>query len=683
MKKALIIGISIALIAFFSVPAMMFAEPGDHSNAEGTTPDGQYYMDPLDKDYRDPPECLPKWDDEFLPVYCLDEDIRFDPCGFEYVETNINVSDELIANGEDPNNAVAVEIMATTATGASNKVNQDVVWALITSLTGKEKVEYCDLQDDGKDVYDAVLALAEEYNDLLNDGDPLNDPESIDAFLADKGVNDIYILMNPEGVKFIEPNGTANNEFIAVAIMPAPLVPGITDGGKVDPVAEGEDPTENLPPFEDAKPVFWYILEGSYNVSFCPDKLVTSTIAPMFDYKDDGDGMNGIDNDGDGIIAGDSFGASIVNYYFYWWGDGYPEFEEMNVRLGACVDIDEDKCIDLEKKGGVLCDFNKYANVVKVSYCGDPDGHVIKTCGTIDEGLNEVPAVKTYVPKNKDIDYFDSGKLIMRFKKGQDGKCSAYHDVLIGDRWWCCGYEGDHWVNGAPAVTIPAGFYSFDWYREETKCQAWTWPLCWKCAFTYHPEPYYQRFVIESYSEPCAEASEFYSRWLTFTANKTNSATGQPVADAVYGLTYNNGRTEPNSYPYGTFFMATTQSNGNAVFQNLPWGIYKLQEISAPAGFYIDPNIYWVKVAGKYNGNPDIPIAGGGDEDAWGFINVKDNPIPRPGPGPGPSPTVTVAGTVEVLAFTGLNPVIPISGASVALSGLGLFVASLIRRKKQ
>ncbi len=107
----------------------------------------------------------------------------------------------------------------------------------------------------------------------------------------------------------------------------------------------------------------------------------------MFDYEDDGDGnsvtTDGADDDSfldgdmdqDGDVIGDNYGLSSIPYYFYWWGEGFPEYEEMNAQIGACVDIDEDSKIDKEDIGAEgetdLDIFQENMKVVKtVDACG-------------------------------------------------------------------------------------------------------------------------------------------------------------------------------------------------------------------------------------------------------------------------------------------------------------------------
>ena len=52
-----------------------------------------------------------------------------------------------------------------------------------------------------------------------------------------------------------------------------------------------------------------------------------------------------------------------------------------------------------------------------------------------------------------------------------------------------------------------------------------------------------------------------------------------------------------------------------------------------------------------------------------------------------PTPTIGVAGIIEVagiteLPFTGMNPIIPLSGISIMVIGAALLMVSLIRRKR-
>jgi hypothetical protein len=676
MKKIVIFGVVLAMIIFFTLPTMIFAEPGDDSLSSGPELDGQYVMDPLDADYADPPESVTPPESDRMEVYCIDEGVTRDTTGFDYEETDIDVSDELIANGEDPDVAEAVEIMATTATGADNTVNQNVVWDMITSLTGTELPVILDTT--GEAVKAEVLALAEEFNNLPenNDADGTNDTD-LQTFLEDKDINDLDVYLDTT-TPFIEADGTANNEFIATAEMEEPLVPGVTDSGKT---------------------VFWYILGGSYNVSFASDSLVTEASSTMNDIDELGDDIADPTDPAYVASKDDNYGKSNINYYFFWWGDGFPEFEAMNVNLGAFVDIDEDSKIDIEQ-GPELDEFNTYANVVKV----DGSGNVIKTGGMLNangdpDPNGNIPAVETFVPQNIDIDYYNAGKILVSedVRSRKDCEDSVYEDVYIDGHftsrewdkgmgfWWCghwiqlipahwdyCGWVSGRWVNGEAAITKPAGYYG----------------ICaeWQCEEIIHPAPYYQRFAIESYNEPSDGAEMLYSRWLDYTVNKTDSTDpDDKVEGATYKLTYAGGRTSPNSYPYQTEFTEITDANGQASFTGLPWGFYSLTEEAAPAGYKVHVGSYDIGIGGDtfFKANQQ------GLPETYGYIDVTDDPIGHhddPIPEPEDEGTITVAGLTEgiqVLAFTGLDPIIPISGAGALMGGLGLLIASLKTRRNK
>jgi len=152
-----------------------------------------------------------------------------------------------------------------------------------------------------------------------------DDGSSLQDYLDEENINEVVVTLDDS--ELVDENGDYN-EFEATAIMENPLVPEVTDQGKI---------------------VYWYILEDSYNVSFSETDLVTETTSVMTD-KVDAEG--GEDEDSDGRDeADDHYGEATIPYYFYWWGEGFPEFEEMNAEIGACVDIDEDGEIDKEDIG--------------------------------------------------------------------------------------------------------------------------------------------------------------------------------------------------------------------------------------------------------------------------------------------------------------------------------------------
>jgi len=268
LKRLMALCLGIVLIVFFTAPSFLFGEPGDNSTAEG--PDnGQYEMDPNDADYSDEPEEAPAGEE--MDVYCVDEDVTLTDATDAYSETGTDVSDELQANGVDEVNAEAAEIMATTATGATDGQNQDAVWDIIDN-----NVDYTP-NDDVEEVVLAVMTMADGFVALPenNDTDPSNDV-SLQEYLDDENVNEVEVALDADTL--VDENGDYN-EFEATATMENPLVPGITDEGKT---------------------VSWYVLLGSYNVSFSQTDLVLETTSTMYDYEDDNDGSNAEDTDGDG-----------------------------------------------------------------------------------------------------------------------------------------------------------------------------------------------------------------------------------------------------------------------------------------------------------------------------------------------------------------------------------------------
>lgn len=192
-----------------------------------------------------------------------------------------------------------------------------------------------------------------------------------------------------------------------------------------------------------------------------------------------------------------------------------------------------------------------------------------------------------------------------------------------------------------------------------------------------------QRFVIENYSEPFASASQSYEAWGSFEFIKTNSSTGLPVAGATYLLSYVEGQTfEPDVKE----FVLVTDADGKASIDGLPWGIYTLQETSAPAGYFIDPNVYTYHIGGNaLFMEDDTNVLDAYDE-------VTNVPVP-PSTGGGETPLITVAGITEEeseggiqvlgiqeLPFTGFQYIIMLIGVSMIITA-GTILA--VMRKRQ
>ena len=146
---------------------------------------------------------------------------------------------------------------------------------------------------------------------------------------------------------------------------------------------------------------------------------------------------------------------------------------------------------------------------------------------------------------------------------------------------------------------------------------------------------------------------------------KTDSTTGQPVSGATYNIYDNGGKLVE---------IITTGSDGSAAITLQDWGTYTVKEDAVPAGYLLDTATYTV----TFDAN-----------NTFITLNVKDTPTDGGGGGTTPTgdggtTTLIVAGltegTIQVLAFTGMDPIIPIAGMGTVLIGFGLFIASLKKR---
>ncbi len=107
-----------------------------------------------------------------------------------------------------------------------------------------------------------------------------------------------------------------------------------------------------------------------------------------------------------------------------------------------------------------------------------------------------------------------------------------------------------------------------------------------------------------------------------------------------------------------------TDAAGKVAFGNLAWGSYLIVETTVPAG---------------YTKADDVPVIVNASN--TGVIGVVIDNTPTTPPGGG---ELTVLG-IQELPFTGMNPTIPISGITMILGGLAMFITSLkkrFRRKK-
>jgi len=596
MKKFLVFGVVVALLIFFTVPSMLFSETGDEYEWSGTE-DGQYTLDIEDPDDGD--------DEPDTDVFCIDDEVTLDYGDDAYTETDTMVSDELQTEGGnfdgpplDETSAEAVEIITTTATGASNEDNQEAVWDIIEGDSSPSGSEVEKIVDAVKTIADGFVSSGENVN-----GD---DGSSLQEYLDEENINEVVVTLDDS--ELVDENGDYN-EFEATAVMENPLVPEVTDQGKI---------------------VYWYILDDSYNVSFSETDLVTETTSVMTD-KVDAEG--GEDEDDDGRDeADDHYGEATIPYYFYWWGEGYPEFEEMNAEIGACVDIDEDGEIDKEDIGAEgesdLDEFKENMEVVKTvenpeyDDSQDPGPYnsehkvemVMDDKGTPETEDDEpvinpdtgYPQVETEMPDNVDIDLRNAGKVLTANVEGY------WETVLVQEGYWENVLVQEGYMEN---VLVQEGYRECEW--------VWIWWPFWgyeDCKW--HPPVYdeiwhdpvyeeiwhdpvyednwvepelYQRFAIESYSEPCDIDSQFYSAWGSFELEKLDSETGDPIEGAQFTLTYQSGQTYE---PSVTVYNITTGADGKVSIADLPWGTWELEEVAPVTGYFPNDTKYDILIGG-------------------------------------------------------------------------------------
>ncbi|HEY4695667.1 MAG TPA: SpaA isopeptide-forming pilin-related protein [Candidatus Hydromicrobium sp.] len=113
-------------------------------------------------------------------------------------------------------------------------------------------------------------------------------------------------------------------------------------------------------------------------------------------------------------------------------------------------------------------------------------------------------------------------------------------------------------------------------------------------------------------------------------------------------------------------------SGGLVTFDGLEWGTYIISETTVPSGF-------------TKAGDVEVTI-GLDNAEAGVTINIIDTKTPPPPPPPPPPPTITTGGGIQVLGiqelpFTGMDPIIPISGISSIFAGGLMVVLSAIRKR--
>ena len=415
------------------------------------------------------------------------------------------------------------------------------------------------------------------------------------------------------------------NPGTATAIMENPLVPGITDDGKN---------------------VYWYILGGAFNISFSPDELVTeassldhsdgTNASLMEDAEDDNDGEDSADNDGDGVVADDNYGIATIDYYYYHWGlEQYPE-GTMGINLYAWVDVDEDGLFDI-----VDIDPEKAADGE------DPDGDVVgqfqenhQVIQTEDDG-NGKQEVKTDIDGKVETEPFSAEEMdIHRIEGGK---------AVIGNNDLTSGEEDN------PLSILPRSDELSD--RDVTK----------------------QRFSTIAYDEPYDDDPMFFG---TVIIKVDEIDTGLP--GAVFGI-YDNENASGD--PIETM---TSDENGFVSTAGLVWegdgNTYYIKEISSPSGYDLNNSIFKIFISGH-----GVSVTNGDEEGSFPFLVENTRTPPEEPEDPEdpeepdtPDEKIEVEGLTEiqVLAFTGMKMVVPITGGVIFMVCIGIFLwTSAINRR--
>ena len=113
---------------------------------------------------------------------------------------------------------------------------------------------------------------------------------------------------------------------------------------------------------------------------------------------------------------------------------------------------------------------------------------------------------------------------------------------------------------------------------------------------------------------------------------------------------------------------------------------YYIKEISAPAGYDINKTIFEIFLSGH---GVSVTIAGDEETGNLPFLvwNKKTPPEEPEEPEEPDTPDEKIevkglTGEITVLAFTGIAMGIPITGASIVMSGIGMLFWLLINRRK-
>ena len=169
---------------------------------------------------------------------------------------------------------------------------------------------------------------------------------------------------------------------------------------------------------------------------------------------------------------------------------------------------------------------------------------------------------------------------------------------------------------------------------------------------------------------------------------KTNSVTKLPVAGATYNI-YDS---------YGNIVeIITTGTDGSAAVTLQNWGTYTVKEAAILTGYNLDPSTYSVafnatNTSITLNVSDSPVVTDGGTVTVAGLTEVADlTEAVGPTEGTGLIEVAGLtevaglaegtAGGIQVLAFTGQDPIIPIAGLAALMAGLAMVAITLSKRQ--
>jgi hypothetical protein len=647
-KKLLFMCTVVFLLIFFTLPAFAYADTNDVDNPVdltdnatfiGTT-DGQYQVQ--DKNYGNnygSNDTADPNNGEIIDVLCIDTENSTSTGQIYDLADNTgtpsnpdNLVGELSPNEFTTNNFDNTDMNTSipgdqhpSSTEKSNMA-EDAVQILASTATGAEGTVKVRIDGNYYYVTPEQAAAWSFTNDLR---------ESTGGSSGDRVVTDPNSIVDKieENVTFIvEMNSNSNPaddiDLSTINSAAITLEDGLVD--KTPAVGDGQLATltmENplIPAITDQnKNVYWYMLTSSYNVSFSPTELLLQ--AYFGDSSSDATKMIDYDVSGNDVSVTDSNYAlnlqdniGVATVSYYYFPWATAVFSQDLLDKGYNPVYSGIIPVNFTQADVMIADLVAYVDI-------DGDAALDLNDPNYDPALNvlEVPVDNTTIAGGTVLNPIDIEEEFVQEKTWHvTSEWDSHHHV------W---KDTSHWDYRNVS----------DGYKEDTKCNT-------------------QGLVVKAYNEPAAIATQ-YSVAAGEQGNGTITNLG--ITLVTRGLNSPDYTADPNSDSY----VASVDKDG--IF----FGSNTLNDVSLDAG-------------------------GFDSIEAPRFVFASFSVVPGPGPTPAPGPApaaVTTAGVVDVaalttgttggiqvLAFTGIDPIIPISAGSAIAGGLGLFITSLLKRNRK